>query len=142
MYNAFKSDIYTEKLNDSKWNWFVMPTNQFIISKMWSAELAGQYQTTILSGQFLISPIGSIRAGIATKMFKDQGTLILNISDAFYTNQVEGQIRNIQNAKAGWFSYLDSRVVTLSFSYRFSKGNTLKVRQSGGSETEQSRVKI
>lgn len=142
MHNAFKSDVYTEKLNDSKWNWFVMPTNQFTISKKWSAELAGQYQTSILSGQFLISPIGSIRAGISTKILKDQGSLKLNVSDMFYTNQVEGEIRNIQNAKAGWFSYLDSRVVTLSFSYRFSKGNNLKIRQSGGSETEQSRVKI
>ncbi|MNK62048.1 TonB-dependent Receptor Plug Domain protein [compost metagenome] len=142
MHNAFKSDVYTEKLNDSKWNWFVMPTNQFTISKKWSAELAGQYQTSILFGQFLISPIGSIRAGISTKILKDQGTLKLNVSDMFYTNQVEGEIRNIQNAKAGWFSYMDSRVVTLSFSYRFSKGNNLKIRQSGGSETEQSRVKI
>lgn len=142
IHNAFKSDVYTEKLNDSKWNWFVMPTNQFTISKKWSAELAGQYQTSILSGQFLISPIGSIRAGISTKILKDQGTLKLNVSDMFYTNQVEGEIRNIQNAKAGWFSYMESRVVTLSFSYRFSKGNNLKIRQSGGSETEQSRVKI
>lgn len=141
-HNYFESKVYTEYLSDAKWNWFIMPTNQFIIIKKWSAELAGQYQTTILSGQFLISPIGSVRAGIATKVFKDQGTLKLNISDAFYTNQIEGQIRNIQNARAGWFSYLDSRVVTLSFSYRFSKGNNLKVRQSGGSETEQSRVKI
>lgn len=141
-HNYFESKVYTEYLSDAKWNWVIMPTNQFIISKKWSAELAGQYQSTILSGQFLISPIGSMRAGIATKVFKDQGTLKLNISDAFYTNQVEGQIRNIQNAKAGWFSYLDSRVVTLSFSYRFSKGNNLKIRQSGGSETEQSRVKI
>lgn len=140
--NLFESNVYTEKLKDSKWNWFIMPTNQFVINKKWSAELAGQYQTSILSGQFLIKPIGSIRAGIATKMFKDQGTLKLNISDAFYTNQVEGEIRNIQNAKAGWFSYLDSRVVTLSFSYRFSKGNNLKIRNSGGSETEQNRVKI
>ena len=142
MHNAFKSNVYTEKLDDSKWNWFVMPTNQFTINKKWSAELAGQYQTSILSGQFLISPIGSIRAGISTKILKDQGTLKLNVSDMFYTNQVEGEIRNIQNAKAGWFSYMDSRVVTLSFSYRFSKGNNLKIRQSGGSETEQSRVKI
>ena len=142
MHNAFKSNVYTEKLDDSKWNWFVMPTNQFTINKKWSAELAGQYQTSILSGQFLISPIGSIRAGISTKILKDQGTLKLNVSDLFYTNQVEGEIRNIQNAKAGWFSYMDSRVVTLSFSYRFSKGNNLKIRQSGGSETEQSRVKI
>jgi iron complex outermembrane receptor protein len=63
------------------------------------------------------------------------------VSDIFYTNQVQGEIRNIANANANWFSYLDSRVATLSFSYRFSKGDNLQVRQSGASDTEKQRVK-
>ncbi|MBS1572997.1 MAG: TonB-dependent receptor, partial [Bacteroidetes bacterium] len=140
--NYFSSKVYTENLNDSLWNWVIMPTNQFVINKKWTAELAGSYQSKALSGQFLVSPIGSVRAGIATKILREKGTLKLNLSDIFYTNQVEGQIQNIQNAKASWFSYLDSRVVTLSFSYRFNKGDNLKIRKSGGSEAEQNRVKI
>lgn len=139
--NVFESNVYTETLNDSKWYWVFMPTNQFQISKKWSAEFSGQYQSKVLSGQFLISPVGSVRLGLATKIFKDKGALKLNISDAFYTNQIEGQIQNIANAKASWFSTFDSRVATISFSYRFSKGETLKVRQSGSSESEQKRVK-
>lgn len=140
--NRFSSQVYTESLNDSKWNWVIMPTNQFAISKKWTAELSGQYQSAALSGQFLISPVGSVRAGISTKILKDKGTLKLNVSDIFYTNQIKGQIRNIQNANASWYSTFDSRVISLSFSYRFSKGENLKVRESGGSETEQERVKI
>ena len=73
---------------------------------------------------------------------KDKATLKLNVKDVFYTNQVGGDIRNIKNATASWFSYLDTRVVTLSFSYRFNKGKSLKVRQNGGSESEQKRVKV
>lgn len=140
--NSFKSKIYTEQIDDSKWNWVVSPTNQFTISNKWSAELFGQYQSKALSGQFLVSPIGSVRAGVAMKMLGNKGALKLNVSDVFYTNQIEGQIQNIQNAKASWYSYLDSRVVTLSFSYRFSKGDNVKVRQSGSAETEQKRVKV
>lgn len=140
--NSFKSKIYTENIDDSKWNWVVSPTNQFTINDKWSAELSGQYQSKALSGQFLISPIGSVRAGVAMKMLNNKGALKLNVSDIFYTNQIEGEIRNIQNAKASWFSYLDSRVVTLSFSYRFSKGDNVKVRQSGSADTEQKRVKV
>lgn len=118
-----------------------MPTNQFIINKLWSAELAGSYQSTVLSGQFLVEPIGAVRAGISGKILKEKGSLKLNVSDVFYTNQIEGTIRNIANSSANWFSYLDSRVVTLAFSYRFSKGQNLKVRQTGASESEQKRVK-
>lgn len=139
--NRFKSPIYTETLDDSRWYWVVVPTNQFIINKKWSAELAGSYQTKLLSGQFLVIPIGSIRAGVSTKIMKDKGTLKLNVNDIFYTNQVGGDIRNIKNASASWFSYLDTRVITISFSYRFNKGQNLKVRQNGGSESEQRRVK-
>lgn len=141
MNNRFESRVYSQNLDDSKWYWVFMPTNQFVINKKWTAELSGQYQTKLLSGQFLISPIGSVRAGIATRILKDKGSLKLNVSDVFYTNQIQGQIRNIQNATASWYSFLDSRVVTISFSYRFSKGENLRVRQSGSSETEQKRVK-
>lgn len=140
--NKYQSPIYTETLDESRWYWVVVPTNQFIINKKWSAELAGSYQTKVLSGQFLVIPIGSIRAGVSTKIMKDKGTLKLNVNDIFYTNQVGGDIRNIKNATANWFSYLDTRVVTLSFSYRFNKGQNLKVRQNGGSESEQKRVKV
>ncbi|MCU0353319.1 MAG: TonB-dependent receptor family protein [Cytophagales bacterium] len=139
--NVFRSPIYTETLNASQLYWVFMPTNQFQISRLWTAELAGSYQTRVLSGQFLVIPIGSVRAGIATKLWKEKATLKLNVSDVFYTNQVGGDIRNIANSAANWYSFLDSRVATLSFSYRFSKGQNLKVRQSGGSESEQKRVK-
>jgi iron complex outermembrane recepter protein len=141
MNNTFRSQVYTETLNDSRWYWVFMPTNQFTINKLWSAELAGNYQTKVLSGQFIVYPIGQIRAGISRKIMKEKATLKLNVSDVFYTNQIKGDIRNIANASANWFSYLDSRVGTLAFSYRFSKGQNLKVRASGGSESEQKRVK-
>jgi hypothetical protein len=139
--NKFESRVYTENLNDSKWYFVAVPTNLFTISKKWSAELSGQYQSEVLSGQFLIAPIGSVKLGFSKKILKDKGSLKLNVSDIFYTNQVQGEIRNIANANANWFSYLDSRVATLSFSYRFSKGDNLQVRQSGASDTEKQRVK-
>lgn len=139
--NGFKATLYGQKLDESRFYWAVIPTNQFQINSSWSAELAGSYQTKFLLGQLLIYPIGSVRAGLAKKVWKNQGTIKLNVSDIFYTNQIKGDIRNIANASANWFSYLDSRVVTLSLSYRFNKGKTLNVRQTGGSDSEKSRVK-
>jgi hypothetical protein len=140
--SIFSSKVYTETLNDSLWSWVLVPTNQFTISKRFTAELSGQYQSKALSGQFIIYPITTYRAGLAAKILKNKGTLKLNVSDILYSNQVRGDIRNIANAQAGWYSYFDSRVVTLSFSYRFSKGEAAKQRQTGASDTEQRRVKV
>ncbi|MBK8723643.1 MAG: outer membrane beta-barrel protein [Saprospiraceae bacterium] len=139
---SFKSKIYSENLDASRWYTIITPTNLFNFGKNWSGELAGSFQSKILSGQFTIDPIWSVRLGIAKKVLNQKGTLKLNISDIFYTNQVAGEIRNIKNATANWFSFLDSRIATISFSYQFNKGEKLKTRKVGGADLEKSRVKI
>ncbi len=60
----------------------------------------------------------------------------------FYTNQPGGDIKALENSTANWKSYLDSRVLTFTFSYRFSKGKNINVRNSGGSDEEKNRVKV
>lgn len=138
---GYKSLVYGQVLDENRFYWYVGPTNQFAITKNLGAELAGSYQTRILAGQFLTIPVWQMRAGISQKIMKGKGSLKLNVSDLFYTNQPGGDIRNIANSKANWLSYLDSRVITLSFSYRFNKGKSLNARQSGGSDAEKGRVK-
>jgi iron complex outermembrane receptor protein len=136
-----KSAIYGQTIDEHCWYWYVNPTNQFIINKKLSAELGGWYITSVLSGQFLEIPTGAVRVGAAYKILKDKGTVKLNLSDAFYTNQPGGDIRNIANSKANWFGHMDTRVLSLSFSYRFNKGKTRQERKSGAADTEKERVK-
>lgn len=137
---GYNTTIYNQSLVGNRWYWYVGPAFKFIITPKFSAELAGSYQTRILSGQFLTIPVGQLRAGLAYKILKDKGSVKLNISDIVYTNQPGGDIRNIANSKANWKSRLDTRVLTLSFSYRFSKGKALNARQSGASDEEKQRV--
>lgn len=137
---GFKSVIYGQVLDESRFYWYVGPTNQFNITKTLSAELSGSYQTRVLVAQFLTIPVWQMRAGIAQKIWKGKGTVKLNLSDMFYTNQPGGDIRNIANSRANWLSYLDSRVLSVAFSYRFNKGKSLAARKSGGSDTEKQRV--
>ena len=94
--NGFKATLYGQKLDDSRFYWAVVPTNQFQLKSGWAAELAGSYQTTFLLGQLLIYPIGNVRAGVSKRIMKNKGTLKLNVSDIFYTNQIKGDIRNIR----------------------------------------------
>lgn len=138
---GYKSLVYGQELNEDRWYWYIGPTNQFILSKTLSAELAGSYQTRILVGQFLTIPVWQMRAGLSYRLFKGKGSVKLAITDLFYTNQPGGDIRNIARSKADWLSHLDSRVGTLTFTYRFNKGKSLNARQSGASDTEKGRIK-
>lgn len=138
---GYKSLVYGQTLDENKFYWYIGPTCQFTVTKNLTAEIAGSYQTRILVGQFLTIPVWQMRAGLSQKILKGKGTIKVNFSDMFYTNQPGGDIRNIVNSKANWLSYLDSRVISFGFSYRFNKGKSLNARQSGGSDAEKGRVK-
>jgi iron complex outermembrane receptor protein len=141
MHNDFESELYGQTLKNKGTYWYVQPTCMFQINAKWNAELGGVYQTRIYSGQFVLIPVGNIRAALACKILKDKGTLKLNVSDLFYTNQPGGDIKGLGDSAANWYSLLDTRVATMTLSYRFSKGQTLRARQSGGAESEQKRVR-
>ena len=140
MNNTFTSLLYGQSLSNSGTYWYVGPVNQFKISNTWTAELAGNYQTRIATGQFLMIPVGSVRGAVARKLWKNNGTLRFAVNDIFFTNQPGGDIKSLNNSSASWYSYLDSRVYTLALSYKFNKGKSLNSRRSGGSDTERSRV--
>ena len=141
MNRQYKSLIYNQVLDKQKVFWYFGPNNQFQLSKTWSAEVSANYQTRILVAQFVTIAVWSARVGIAKKLWGGKGSIKLNLNDIFYTNQPGGDITTIANSKASWLSFLDTRVATLSFSYRFSKGENLKARKIGGAEDEQNRVK-
>jgi iron complex outermembrane recepter protein len=140
-YNKATSLLYGQPLNNAGTYWVFAPNNLFQINKDWSAEFSISYQTTVYYGQFVLIPVWNTRIAVAKKILKGQGTLKFAASDLFYTNQPGGDIKGLANSTANWLSYLDSRVGALTFSWRFSKGQNLKVRQSGASESEQNRVK-
>ena len=124
-------------MEDTHW----LEADRAAFATAWTAELAGTYQTSVASGQFVTVPVWSVRAGVSKKIMKNKVTLKLNVSDIFYSNLPGGDIKAIENSTANWNSYLDTRVVTIGFSYRFNKGKGLAARNTGGAENEKSRVK-
>lgn len=140
-YNEFKSTIYGQQLNNSGSFWFISPTNQFVLSKKWSAELSGTYTSRVVSGQFITIPVWTMRMGFSVKILKDMGSLKFTLNDMFYSNQPGGDILAVANSTANWKSFLDTRVGTFAFSYRFNKGKSLNARNTGGIDAEKGRVK-
>ena len=139
--NDFRSNIYGQQLNNKGTYWFLGPTNQFTINRKWSAELSGTYTTSVVTGQFITIPVWTMRMGLSKKILKEMGSLKFTLNDIFYSNQPGGDILAVANSSAKWKSFLDTRVATISFSYRFNKGKSLNARNTGGSDAEKGRVK-
>ncbi|GAA4733724.1 outer membrane beta-barrel family protein [Flavisolibacter ginsenosidimutans] len=115
-------------------------SQQFKLSKTFTAEVSGWYRTAGIEGVIKASPMGALNAGFSQQIWKDKGTIRLNVRDVFYTQGFKGQSQ-YGNVDAAFQERNDSRVVTLGFSYRFSKGKVGGVkRRSSSANDEQSRV--
>lgn len=115
-------------------------SQQFQISKTWSAELNGFYRTQGIEGVIHAKPFGMMSMGVSKQVLKNKGTLRLNIRDVFKTQYFRGESK-YSNVDAAFQERHDSRVVNLGFTYRFSKGKINQRKRSAGSANdEQSRV--
>ncbi len=140
MHNEYKSTLYGQKVDNRGTYWYIGPTAQWQITDRWTAEVTLDYQTAAVSGQFRTIAVGSLRIATGLKVFKNKGTFKIHLNDAFYTNQPGGDIKSLYNSSASWLSYLDTRVLTVAFGYRFNRGQSLSARQSGSSDSEKGRV--
>lgn len=140
-YSSYKGEFTSGKVNVDATTFTVNMNNQFTFKKGWSAELSGFYRTKGIEAQILIHSLGQLNAGIQKQVLKKKGTVKLNVRDIFKTMTPHGEI-NIQSTDASFSQSRDSRVVTLSLSYRFGKPlKGIKSRKSGGAGDEQNRVK-
>jgi iron complex outermembrane receptor protein len=114
---------------------------QFKFNKGWGAELSGFGRTEGVEGIFRIKAFGTMNLGVSKQMLKNKGTLRLSVRDVLWSQRIKGESR-YSNIDATFQQFGESRVVNLSFTYRFSKGKVQNVqRKRGGANEEASRVK-
>jgi hypothetical protein len=115
-------------------------SQQFKITKTTTAEISGWYRTPGLMGVMRMESMGMLSAGFSQQVLKSKGTLRLTVRDIFYTQRASATSR-YGNVDAAFQEVRDSRVASLAFSYRFSKGKVAGPRKSAANE-EQERVGI
>ncbi len=141
-YNHYSGILNKEPLNIEATNFLVNLNNQFKFGKGWSAELSGFYRTKGIEGQLILFPFGQVSAGVSKKVIKEKGTVKLSARDIFYTQKIKGNI-SFQQTDVTFWQNRDSRVVNLSFTFRFGKQlqNVPQNRRAGGADEESNRVK-
>jgi iron complex outermembrane receptor protein len=131
VWNDYTSDVH--QFNFSM-------NNQFKINKIYTAELSGFYTGRARNDlQEILYPINQVVVAASRPVLKKKGTLKLSVRDIFHKNGMEG-FTDFENSTEYFWLKRDSRVATLSFTYRFGKAFKTIRRNSGSAADEMQRA--
>ncbi|MBS1664746.1 MAG: TonB-dependent receptor [Bacteroidetes bacterium] len=139
-YNHLKGTLNNAGLDLDKYTFYANINNQFEVRKGLVLELGGFYSTGGLDGTRISRPMGTLNFGASQQVLDKKGTVRLSVTDFANILNYDGVVR-FQNSDQMTRYKPDTRVVSLSFTYRFNKGKIVKRQVRSGIEEEQGRIK-
>lgn len=140
-HNIFQGEFLGSNLNFGKTAFTFHSTNTFTLPAGFKAELSGYYNSPMQWSIFTIKPQYSVSAGIQKSFLKDKASIKLNVNDIFHTQHSFASVK-YQNLDVTADNHWDSRRVSLTFTWRFNKGNAKPVQHHRSAiEEEQNRIK-
>lgn len=95
--------------------------NQFHFAKNWSAEISGYYNSkSQVDIQEVLEPAAQLAMGVSKLLLKNKLSLKLGARDIFHTQVLKG-LTQFQLSNEYFRETRDTRMVTMSLSYRFGK---------------------
>lgn len=139
--NEYKGDQKGGDLTNSITSFTVNSQNSIQLGNGTSMEVSGVYNSRSVYGVFRTRAYGMISAGIQKQVFNSQGTLKLMANDIFQGRK-RVQTARYENLDLNTNIRFDSRVITLSFSYRLGNQNVkMGSTRKSGADDVQNRVK-
>jgi len=111
----------------------------FTLGKGWSAELNASYESRQQVGYFDFRPFGQLNVGVQKTIFEKKGTIRLAATDILYTSPLRATSL-YNNYRQDLYLCRDSRVVTLSFGWRFGNDKLTSTSRRSGAEEEKRRA--
>lgn len=108
-------------------------SNTFNFGKGFSAELSGNYRAKEIYAYETVSPIWFVTAGVQYKFKDNKGSVKLNATDIFFTNKVSA-LAEFTGYRENFMVTRETRVVSLTCTYKFGNSNVNVKRKSGGAE--------
>jgi hypothetical protein len=139
--NNYKGIVSKAPIDLAATSFIINGMQQFRLGKTLSGEISGRYRNGWLEGVMRAKPIWFVGAGLSQQVLKNQGTIRLTLRDIFYTQKFRGRSQ-YGNVDFDFQEINESRVVSLAFSYRFSKGKKVAPvkRTAGSANEEQERI--
>ena len=140
-YNHFRGNLGGSALNNGALAADIKTNNNFTFKKGWSAELNASFNSGGRDGYMVAQPQWAISPGFQKSILKTKGTLKFSYSDIFWTNLPKAVITYPGKYIERWHAFRESRIATLTFTYRFGKSTVQGARRrTTGSEEERQRA--
>lgn len=140
-HSEFKGVVNNGYIEVEGSNFMMNIQNQFSFKKGWMLELSGFYTTGSLEGAIVVNSMRTLNFAVSKQVLKSEGTIRLNFKD-FLNLQRENGYSRYGNVDLSFYQNRNNRIVNLSFTYRFNKGQKIKAQSKKSSaEEEQNRVK-
>lgn len=136
----YSGNLANTTLRDGNAVMHIFTTHNFKLKNNWTAELNFNYKTREIYGFMDLNPTWALGAGIQKSLFDRRATLKFAVSDIFWQNLPSATIR-FKDYTETFEVFRETRVATLSFSYRFGSQTVPQARRrQGGAEEEKQRA--
>jgi iron complex outermembrane recepter protein len=140
-FNHFNGSLAGTTLDNGQPAFDMSTNNTFTLKKGWTTELNASFNSGGQYGFMVSKPQWGLSTGVQKLIIKNKGTLRFNITDIFWTNRPRATITYEGVYVERWHAYRESRVATLSFTYRFGSNKIQAARRRAtGSEEERQRA--
>jgi iron complex outermembrane recepter protein len=142
--NRFDGEINKSPISVSATMFSLNGSQQFKFAKTWNAEVSGFYRSKGIEGVIQTMQMGMVSVGLGKQVIKGKGNVRMNVRDIFFLQKFNGVI-NYGDLDTHVSQRNESRVVNISFTYRFTKGkmsNVPKRRAPGSASDEQNRIGV
>jgi len=140
-YNHFRGNLGGSALNKGAPAADIKTNNNFTFKKGWAAELNASFNSGGRDGYMVAQPQWAISPGVQKSILKTKGTLKFSYTDIFWTNLPKAVITYPGKYIERWHAYRESRIATVTFTYRFGKSTVQGARRrTTGSEEERQRA--
>ncbi|SFF10308.1 Outer membrane receptor proteins, mostly Fe transport [Chitinophaga sp. CF118] len=139
--STYKGNLNNSYLDINVTRFLIYSENSFDLSHGWSAQLSGYYNGPAATGTTRWKEIWTVDAGLQKKVFDNNGTVRLSVTDIFNTLRPGGLIDFGGTYLRSDFRS-ESRRLKISFSYRFGKKSVKQARtRTTSADTESKRLK-
>ncbi|MCC3151617.1 TonB-dependent receptor [Hymenobacter sp. BT770] len=139
-YSQFVGDLAGTALNRGRLAFNLSSTSTVALPRAWTLDVNATYQSREQYGFNNARPLGQLTLGAQKSLWDRKATLKLNVTDVLYTN-IEGGTSAYNNYVERFRQPGDSRVATLTLTYRFGNDKLAPARRrTDGAEDEKRRA--
>ena len=142
VWQALSTTVQDKPVQLQQYNANIFTSHTFKLPHSFTGEITAFYQTPSLVGVSKVRSVASVNAGLKKKLPGNGGSLLLNVSDIFWTSRWRVITTNPAIGQVGNWTFLtEPRIVRLTYSRPFGSQTVKAInRRATGSDDERSRV--